>query len=63
MSLRDRLQSDITAAMRSGDSLRRDVLRMALNAAYNQEKRAQKPLTEDEVLAVLEDGEVKKSKK
>jgi uncharacterized protein YqeY len=53
VSLRDRLQSDVTAAMRSGDSLRRDVLRMALNAAYNQEKRAQKPLTEDEVLAVL----------
>jgi uncharacterized protein YqeY len=39
--------------MRSGDSLRRDVLRLALNAAYNLEKRAQRPLTEDEVLAVL----------
>jgi uncharacterized protein YqeY len=53
VSLRDRLKSDVTAAMRSGDSLRRDVLRMALNSAYNQEKRTQKPLTEDEVLAVL----------
>ncbi|MEX2184382.1 MAG: GatB/YqeY domain-containing protein [Chloroflexota bacterium] len=53
MSLRDRLQSDITAAMRSGDSLRRDVLRMAANAAYNLEKRNQKPLSEDEFLAVL----------
>lgn len=39
--------------MRSGDSLRRDVLRMALNAAYNLEKRNQKPLTEDELLGVL----------
>ena len=39
--------------MRSGDSLRRDTLRMALNAAYNQEKRTQKPLTEDDVVAVL----------
>ena len=39
--------------MRSGDSLRRDVLRMALNAAYNQEKRTQKPLSEDDVVAVL----------
>jgi uncharacterized protein len=39
--------------MRSGDSLRRDVLRMATNAAYNLEKRIQKPLTEDEFLAVL----------
>ena len=39
--------------MRSGDSLRRDVLRMAANSAYNVEKKAQKPLTEDEFLAVL----------
>ena len=39
--------------MRSGDALRRDVLRMAANAAYNVEKRNQKPLTEDEFLAVL----------
>jgi uncharacterized protein YqeY len=47
------VQSDITAAMRGGDSLRRDVLRMASNAAYNVEKKNQKPLTEDEFLAVL----------
>ncbi|HEV8696325.1 MAG TPA: GatB/YqeY domain-containing protein [Candidatus Limnocylindrales bacterium] len=53
MSLRDRVQTDITAAMRGGDSLRRDVLRMATNAAYNVEKRNQRPLTEDEFLAVL----------
>ena len=39
--------------MRGGDSLRRDVLRMAANAAYNVEKRNQKPLTEDEFLTVL----------
>jgi uncharacterized protein YqeY len=39
--------------MRSGDVLRRDVLRMATNAAYNVEKRNQKPLTEDEFLGVL----------
>ena len=39
--------------MRGGDSLRRDVLRMAANAAYNVEKRNQKPLTEDEFLGVL----------
>jgi uncharacterized protein YqeY len=53
VSLRDRLQSEVTAAMRSGEALRRDVLRMALNAAYNTEKRAQKPLTDDELIAVL----------
>ena len=39
--------------MRGGDALRRDVLRMAANAAYNVEKRNQKPLTDDEFLAVL----------
>ena len=39
--------------MRSGDALRRDVLRMASSAAYNVEKRNQRPLTDDEFLAVL----------
>jgi hypothetical protein len=39
--------------MRSGDALRRDVLRMAANAAYNLEKKQQRPLTEDELLGVL----------
>ena len=53
MSLKERIQTDLTAAMRSGDSLRRDVLRMATNAAYNLEKRQQKPLSEDELLGVL----------
>jgi uncharacterized protein YqeY len=53
VSLRDRLQTDIAAAMRGGDSLRRDTLRMATSAAYNVEKRNQHPLTDDELLAVL----------
>jgi uncharacterized protein len=39
--------------MRGGDALRRDVLRMAANSAYNVEKRNQRPLTDDEFLAVL----------
>ena len=39
--------------MRSGDSLRRDVLRMVVNAACNLEKRDQKTLTEDEFQAVV----------
>jgi uncharacterized protein YqeY len=39
--------------MRGGDALRRDVLRMASNAAYNVEKRNQRPLTDDEYVAVL----------
>jgi len=53
VSLRDRLQTDIAAAMRDGDTLRRDTLRMASSAAYNVEKRNQHPLTDDEFLAVL----------
>jgi hypothetical protein len=53
VTLRDRIHEDLTAAMRSGDSLRRDVLRLVTNAAYNVEKRQQKPLTEDEYLGVL----------
>ncbi|MEO5884076.1 MAG: GatB/YqeY domain-containing protein [Candidatus Limnocylindrales bacterium] len=53
MSLRDRVQTDIAAAMRGGDTLRRDVLRMAVSAAYNLEKKNQEPLTEDEFLSVL----------
>ena len=53
MSLRDQIQIDIAVAMRGGDSLRRDVLRMAVSAAYNLEKKNQKPLTEDEFLTVL----------
>src|SRR6476619_6157507 len=39
--------------MRSGDSVRRDTLRMAANSAYNVEKKQQRPLTDDEFLAVL----------
>ena len=39
--------------MRGGDVLRRDVLRMATNSAYNLEKKNQRPLTDDELLGVL----------
>ena len=53
MSLRDRIQTDIAVAMRGGEALRRDTLRMAVSAAYNVEKRNGHPLTEDELLAVL----------
>jgi len=53
VSLRERIQEDTTAAMRSGDTLRRDVLRMASNAAYNLEKQQLRDLTEDELIGVL----------
>jgi uncharacterized protein YqeY len=53
VNLRERLQAGITAAMRSGDSLRRDTLRMAENAIYNAEKRDRRSYSDDEVAAIL----------
>jgi uncharacterized protein len=53
VSLQERVQADIAVAMRGGDALRRDVLRMVSSAAYNAEKRNQRPLTDDEFMAVL----------
>jgi len=53
VSLKDRLRDEVTAAMRSGDSVRRDTLRLAQNAAYTVEKKNGRPLTDDEIVAVL----------
>ena len=53
MSLKERLHAETTAAMRSGDSLRRDTLRMVQNSAYNLEKKSGQPLSDEELLAVL----------
>jgi uncharacterized protein len=53
VSLRDRIQTEFTAARRSGDALRRDVLGMVHSAVYNAEKAKLEPLSEDEVEAVL----------
>lgn len=39
--------------MRSGDALRRDVLRMAQNAVYAVEKREKRTPTDDDVAAIL----------
>jgi uncharacterized protein YqeY len=53
VSLQQRIQTDIAIAMRGGDALRRDVLRMVSSAAHYAEKRNGRPLTDDEFLAVL----------
>lgn len=53
MTLRERLQDDTTAAMRSGDTLRRDVLRMVQNAIYNVEKAKHMTMSDEEVVGVL----------
>ncbi len=53
MTLRERLHDDTIAAMRSGDALRRDTLRMVQNAIYNVEKSKKITLSDDDLLAVL----------
>jgi uncharacterized protein len=53
VTLRERIQSEITAAMRSGDALRRDTLRMAESAIYNAEKRDRRTYTDDEVAGLI----------
>ena len=53
VSLRDRLHEEMTAAMRSGDALRRDTLRMVWSAVYAVEKRERTILTDEQSVAVL----------
>jgi uncharacterized protein len=53
VNLNDRLQESLRSAMRARDELRRDTLRMAIAAAYNEQKAARRPLTEDEMVTVL----------
>ena len=53
MTLYERLQAALTGAMRARDELRRDTLRMAIAAVYNEQKAARRPLSDDEVIAVL----------
>jgi uncharacterized protein YqeY len=54
-TLKERLQSDLSAAIRSRDTVRTGTLRMALSAVTNAEVagKAARELSEDEVLAVL----------
>jgi uncharacterized protein YqeY len=53
VTLKERIHTDVTAAMRSGDVLRRDTLRMAENAIYNAEKRDRRTYSDDEIVAIL----------
>ncbi len=54
MTLQDRLTEDLRQAMRSGDTLRRDVVRMARNAISYAEKAKGAPLDDAEVLTALQ---------
>ena len=49
----DRIDKDVKTAMKSGDAVRRDALRLVLSALRDAEKDARRPLTDDEVQAVL----------
>jgi uncharacterized protein len=53
VTLRESIQTEIKAAMRSGDSLRRDTLRMVQSNLYNAEKAGHRELSDDEVIALL----------
>ena len=56
MSMRDRITDDMKAAMKAGDKLRRDTLRMVIAAFKNKAVEAGREspeLSEDEVMAVL----------
>jgi uncharacterized protein YqeY len=59
VSLTEQLQADMKTAMRDGDTLRRDTLRMAIAAAQNAAKEKRAPLTDEEAVAVI-GREVKK---
>ncbi len=53
MSLRDRLDTELKAAMRSNDGMRRDALRMVLAAVQRAEKEGKHTLADDEMLGLL----------
>jgi uncharacterized protein YqeY len=53
VSLRSRLDDEIKAAMRSGDAMRRDALRMILAAVQRVEKDGKHTLSDEEMVSVL----------
>jgi len=59
VSLTEQLQADMKNAMRDGDALRRDTLRMVIAAAQMAAKEKREPLSDEETLAVIT-REVKK---
>lgn len=53
VSLRNRLDEELKAAMRSSDAMRRDSLRMVLAAVQKAEKEGKHELADDEMLGIL----------
>jgi uncharacterized protein YqeY len=49
----DRIDKDVKTAMKAGDGVRRDALRLVLSSLRDAEKDARRPLTDEEVQTVL----------
>jgi uncharacterized protein YqeY len=49
----ERIDKDVKTAMKTGDAVRRDALRLVLSSLRDAEKDARRPLTQDEELTVL----------
>ncbi len=54
MALREQINEDLKAAMRSGDVARRDTIRLLLSALKQREVDERKVLTDADVLAIIE---------
>jgi len=54
VTLSERLQNDLTQAIRDRDEQRRDALRMAISAVNLAAKNARRDLSDDEVVGVLQ---------
>lgn len=54
MSLRERIQNDMVAAIKAGDTAKRDTLRLAISAFKYKEVETKRPLEDAEVLAGLQ---------
>ena len=53
MTIQQQLDEDIKQAMRSGDAVRRDVLRFLKSAIHNEEIARREPLDDEAALAVV----------
>lgn len=54
MSLRERIQNDMVAAIKAGDTAKRDTLRLAISAFKYKEVETKRPLEDAEVIAGLQ---------
>jgi len=54
VTLSERLQNDLTQAIRDRDEMRRDALRMAISAVNAAAKNARRDLSDEEVVGVLQ---------